>query len=415
MPGHKDSRRANQLRTALQWLRQVAPPGWTIGLVVAFVAMIQAVACIDAAFESWELASRLHDGRDGLLIFAAGAYGLYRALRSHPLFHKEYREFLARTPWDRRHPLPLSPLVLVPQDAILLGLLLLPFAFRPELSPVLVPLVFLFTHLLVLILALLLTGEPWFAWFVALGLALSIRLSWVGPWPQLFVLAITYPIAWWGVWRSLAAFPWDGRLQELSDWRQKFLESRQKSPGNDKSRRELDVAQFWPWKSLSFDSPERLVDARDAWAWSALAGFLLYGLLTPVGNPPDEYLAREYHSTAAMSVVLGAATLSLVRLIVYVSACQSPLSLWGRIRLGQYLIPAYDVVAVTPLIVLLLGLSLYSLLALLGVPLPIGEGMCTAILLGITFTGGPRLRKWQLTAPARLTPMVRPQGEVEAI
>jgi hypothetical protein len=98
MQGHKDSRRANQLRTALQWLRQVAPPGWTIGLVVAFVAITQVVVCIAAAFEGWELASRLHRVRDGMLIVAAGAYGLYRAFGSHPLFHKEYRKFLARTP-----------------------------------------------------------------------------------------------------------------------------------------------------------------------------------------------------------------------------------------------------------------------------------------------------------------------------
>jgi hypothetical protein len=415
MQGPKDSCRANQLRAVVQWLRQVAPPGWTIGLLVAIVVMIQVGACIGAAFEGWELWSRQHRVRDGLLIAAAAAYGLYRALGSHPLFHREYREFLARTPWDRRHPLPLSPLVLVPQDAVLLGLLLLPFAFRPELSPVFVPLVFLLTHLLVLVLALLLTGQPWFAWFVALGLAFSIRLSWVGPWPQFLVLALTYPIAWWGVWRSLAAFPWDGRLQELSGWKQKFLESRQQSPDTDKSRRELDIAQFWPWKSLSFDIPERLVDARHAWAWSALAGFLLYGLLTPVENPPNEYLTTKYHSNAALSVMLGAVTLSLVRLIVYVSACQSPLSLWGRIRLGQYLIPAYDVVAVTPLIVFFLGLCLYSVLAWAGAGLPIGLGISATVLLGITLTGGPRRRKWQLTAPVRIAPMIRPQGEVEAI
>jgi hypothetical protein len=415
MQGNKSSRRTNPARATIQWLRQVAPPGWTIGLVVAFVAILQVVVCIAASFEGWELASRMHRVRDGLLIAAAGVYGLYRALGSHPLFHKEYCEFLARTPWDRRHPLPLSPIILVPQDAILLGLLLLPFAFRPDLSPVLVPLVFLTTHLLVLVLALLLTGEPWFAWFVALGLALSIRLTWVGPCPQLVVLVLTYPIAWWGVWQSLAALPWDDLIRDHSTWQREFFETQQRALSSDKSRREVDITQFWPWKALAFTAPERLVDFWQAWAWSALAGFYLYAIISLVPIPNDSWAAAEYYSKTGLFVAMAGVVAAIIRYAVYTGGCRNLLSTWSRIRLKQYVIPAYDLVGLTPLVVVCLAFGLYPLLTWLGAPLAIGVGVSAFILLGTALTGGPRRRNWQLTSPARLVPSIAPQGETEAI
>lgn len=408
-------RKAHFLRALVQWLRQVAPPAWTIVLVAVFVGLFQLAVGATAAFEGWELASQMHRVRDGLLVFAAGVYGMYRVFRSHPLFHKEYREFLARSPWDRRHPLPLAPLVLVPQDAVFLGLLLAPFAFRPMLSPALVPLAFLVAHLLVLVLALVLTGEPWFAWIVAFALGLAVRLAEFGPWPMLVVAALAYPLAWWGVWRSLAAFPWDGKFRELPTWQREYFESQQRQLTLDKSRREIDVNQFWPWKALAFTAPERMVDLRHAWAWSGLAGFYVYAVMSLTPVPSDPVRAADFHSFTAFWMAMAGMAAALLRLFSYVSMCHSPLSLWGRLRLGQYIIPAYDVVAVTPLAVACLGVGLYPLLAWLGVPLAVGVGATAAVLLGIALTGGPRLRKWRLTAPARLAPLIRPQGEIEAI
>src|SRR5687768_11438716 len=129
-------RRTSWLRTSIQWLRLVAPPAWSLAILVVFVLIVESLCAVIASLDgNWEQASRLHVMRDGLVVVTAGAYGIYRVWMSHPLFQKECREFLARTPWDRSHPLPLAPIHLVPQDALILGVLFVLMLFRPAMSP----------------------------------------------------------------------------------------------------------------------------------------------------------------------------------------------------------------------------------------------------------------------------------------
>ncbi len=412
-------RRTNWPRAVAQWLRLVAPPAWTFATLVIFLVFFEAACVAAAIFENdWETARRMHLMRDALLTAAAGMYGVYRVWQSHPLFQNEYREFLARTPWDRNRPLPLAPLHLVPQDILIVALLLLPLLFRPLLSPAAIVTGFLFAYLAFLALALVGTNQPWFAWLAIFALGLSMRLAEWNAWAALLVVLLAYPLVWHGVWRSLAAFPWDDPAsRRWPDLRRKLLTT----PQADRARRmenetqPVELTGLWPWNVLSVDRPERNLLGAHAWAWAAQAGWWTYALAARIPEPATPAQVAEAHSLTTFGLLVAAAACGLVRLVTYIGGHRSPLNLWGRIASGRFIIPAYDVVAVTPLAVLLLGVVAYPTLAWLGLSPAMGAGVTTALLLGLSLTGAPRLRRWQLTAPAKLIPVLRPKGNIEAI
>lgn len=412
-------RRANWLHHTGWWLRQAMPPAWTLLLLCGFLLVLEALALWTAWFDgNWNEAMRMHGLRDALLAGVAGAYGCYRVWQTHPLFLKEYREFLARTPWDRTHPLPLGPLHVVPQDMLLLGLLLAPLLFRPQLSPAWVPLAFGFAVLAIWGLALVVTRQTALAWATVFGLGLSVRLGWSSPWAALLAVVFIYPLAWHGIWRSLADFPWHEALNPAGqNLNRRFIEFN--SFGNapreaGESGSGVAMAALWPWNVLSLDRPERLVVPAHGWAWSLQAGWWIYALMSGLNlaHPASE---AEAHSLTMLALTVAAAVCMSVRLLIYSSSHHSPLSLWGRIRTGPLIIPAYDVVAVTPLLVLVAGSAAYPILFWLGAPPAIGAGVAVAFILGLILTGGPRRRQWQLTAPARLMPPAQAKQTVEAI
>ena len=110
-----------------------------------------------------------------------------------------------------------------------------------------------------------------------------------------------------------------------------------------------------------------------------------------------------------------AGVVALGRFVLYAASHHPPISLWGRLATGQYLIPAYDVVFVTPLLVVTMGLPCYGALYLVGVPAITSAAITTTLLIGLACTGGPRLRSWQLTAPSRLVFASTSAKELEQI
>src|SRR5262245_39521995 len=120
-----------------RWLRLVWPPGILVVLLMVPFVFTELFALWTAAeLNAWSILPTLHLPRDWCLLFAAATIGAVRVLMTHPIFQDEYREFLARTPWDRTKPLPLGPVHIVPQDALPAGSLLALMAFQPLLHPV---------------------------------------------------------------------------------------------------------------------------------------------------------------------------------------------------------------------------------------------------------------------------------------
>ena len=80
---------------------------------------------------------------------------------------------------------------------------------------------------------------------------------------------------------------------------------------------------------------------------------------------------------------------------------RSPLSLWGRLGTGRFLIPKHDRVYLVPLTLMCIGL--FNSVAVSTFPIP---ALWLALGLGLVVwvyrTGKPSLQEWRLTGPVRL-------------
>ena len=99
--------------------------------------------------------------------------------------------------------------------------------------------------------------------------------------------------------------------------------------------------------------------------------------------------------------------LPISRLAIYVDGYYSPISLWGRIWTGRWIIPGYDRVFIAPLVIIAVGpLSVYCLQAV-GLPLDVAAtvGIGTMTLAALILP--PRLRSWRLTGQHRIVPAIQ--------
>lgn len=370
-----------------RWLRVVIAPSWVVtGLVVGwfpyllFLSLWLFVVGGPIDREAREIAV----GSLGLL---ATLYGLYRVVRFHPVCRPAYREWLARTPWTPDRPLPDGPVLLVPQDAVVLALLGVPawLVFGPAAWP-LFP-AFVLAYLLSLALMFLVTGPRVVAYLVLFGIVAMIglaqnRLAVVG-------LALTnYVVAVIGFRLSLRLFPWE--------------------PGADKALRQrvAEAMQLgWPFDRLAPVVAPRLL----RW-WEGPVLGLLVGCAVFAGGYQLERSDPRTGAPPAALVTLVPMVLCFSaagRLLAYMIGHLPPISLWGRLMTGRLLIPKYDVVFVAPLLAIVVTIVCPAWLPDTGLSFvaatAVGAGLAAAILTMV----GPDRARWQLTAPARLVPVIK--------
>lgn len=384
------------IRSAVNWFRPVMPPAWVVGVFVfayLFVGgfglwVVYGLGLSDEA----EAMLRVGNAVAGI---GAAAFALFRVCYLHPLFRADYRRWLAQTPWTSRRPLPAGPVHLVPQDLVVLGILVLPFH---DLWPgvLLVPALFLAVYLGMLCVTFWLTGPRWMGYALAFGMGLVGRLA-VAPAAAMALLVLLYPLALFGLRLALARFPW--KMPE--PWESLALAYRLKSqPGG----RPL---LGWPWDSLRADRAGAPVNRRDALLAPLLVGWWVYAI---VATTPDPEVQRKLSTM----ILVGTAVLSFFgRIALYLPGHCQPISLWGRIRTGRWVLPGYDKVLVAPVLALLLPILVAALsVALrLGSPeivIPVGV---TVILL-VALNMGPSLARWRLTGRHRIGPMPASSQEV---
>src|SRR5438046_2314432 len=75
--------------------------------------------------------------RSGILETAAGLFAAFRLWRFHPACNTSYAWWLSLTPWTADKPLPMGPVQLVWQDALVLGSLAAFARWRANVNPVL--------------------------------------------------------------------------------------------------------------------------------------------------------------------------------------------------------------------------------------------------------------------------------------
>ena len=128
-----------------RWNRLVLPPWWAISSFL-LIYLIAESLCL---YVGWWLdlpgdAKQFVETRWVVVGTGAVVFAMFR-VGFHPVHRPEYRAWLACTPWTAAKPLPLGPVHLIPQDGVILALLLLMLGTAgPEL--VLVAFAFLFAY-----------------------------------------------------------------------------------------------------------------------------------------------------------------------------------------------------------------------------------------------------------------------------
>lgn len=397
------------IRRVVQWFRLVAPPpGWIASALVVIVLLecgisllARMLMAVPIGLEGlpFETQQRwLQEWEEHLVPFyklrfqlAAGLaliYGVYRSLGFHPLARKEYFKWLQTTPWRPGLPLPLGPVHLVLQDACVVAALCGYLLLRPvPWSLWLVPVALLFGYLATLCVVLWKTGQWWVTAVLAFGLGVVVfPLKPVAV--TVFAAVCLYGVALVGLRASLRAYPWE-------NWK-----AEQERRARERSAKQLG----WPYARLMAPTMIPRLSYRDGFLASVLLAWWTVVLL-------ELYVLAYGTASAAPGLIFALWVLpmgALGRLVIYGSGHHPPISLAGRIRTGQWIIPGFDKVFFAPLLAVVAPfvcaapylLTIGPTVGALRVALPLMVLVGSSILLN----AGPQLDEWRLTGHHRVVP-----------
>ena len=372
------------IRRFARWMRVVLPPWWA---VLLFLAVYLCLESLYLWLRWWMNVREVADFlriRDVIVGACCATYGSFRVLAFHPLARPAYFRWLEQTPWTSRKPLMLGPIHLVVQDVVVLSVAVLMVHGSPA-RLIMPPMAFLGAYLFFLWLSCCTTGQTWIGYLLAFGLGLAVRL--VTSWPMAAcALGLLYPLAWLGLQRSLARFPWKAEAW----WEESFAQAivdREKPIG---------AVLGWPFTSIGPKEPDRPLSYRNGVLISLLIGSWMYALGSRL--PPDQLsvgLLTATYRGAASAFILG-------RVLMYCRCCWPPISLCGRLATLRWIIPGYDQVFVAPICAALIAIFAPWGLSLVGVPGEIALPICLSAVVGVVLNMGPTLRRWQLTGDHRI-------------
>lgn len=287
----------NLFREAWNWYRRVFAHTTLIaaisGLLVA--AALVMLALHYTLFGPW--AASLYDysvglkGFYALLLALMGLYGLVRGFAFHPALSYRYHEWLRHTPWSRGLPLPAGSIAVTWQDCLLLGTATLVAAlYAPQLpAPNTVPL----GPAIALMLGLTLSWTAanfvtrnylWLYATLSAGPLLTLVLQDFDASAAAVGLAIATIVAYVGVWRGLAQYPW-----EVERWNQQHFQWLLNPSQLRSINWQAQAVVGWPYAQLLH--PPR--DTRIGRGWAAveaLTAALWAACLTRVALPPSSDL-----------------------------------------------------------------------------------------------------------------------------
>jgi hypothetical protein len=307
-----------------------------------------------------------------ILSSIAVLYGLWRAVGHHPLL-PGYKKWLELSPWAPGQRLPLGPVRLVPQDLVVLGVILAPVALPAAKLPLTVgvmPVVlgglqaFLLAYALCLGVTFMLTEVARLAYPLAFGAG-----AWLVFRDPLAGVAIAAAMAAWtqlGLSASLGGFPW-----------------------REETDPKLDLGEVYPYAQLKHDTDYVKVRWYDGLALASLGGWWTYVLCSLEGMEPA-------------AVVMVGAVAAFIRLAVYLNGTAAPISLLGRLRTLRPVIPGYDVAWLAPALALVACIGVLLGSEGLGWSGPLRGAVSVGATLLIVFNLGPSLKTWRLTGYHRI-------------
>ncbi len=416
------------------WMRVVLPPGsWIAVFILMYLVVVGFMWLTDFVGPQGWKNQFLFTARDGVVLFGAFVYGCFRSTYFHPACHSEYSDFLKQTAWTPEKPLPLGPVNLVWQDAVVLLFLLA--AIWPE--PFFHPLAPLFTMILGYFIGLLFVFQFCHVWkqlyILAFGCGTAV-LFWSNPLGAFLILAALYVVACRGVKESLTETH-RTMLREAISTNKIHLE-----PDKPFVQDIMKRLTGWPFDSLVARKPtfgfmrDRLtsiprvhgilISLLVGWSVFSIAFMILQisevdrndslSFLTDhvptVGEVlqqellhPGQSIVNEDSDFALMLLTIPGFFLSLFRLSSYCEGhYHPPINLWGRFQTFRWIIPEYDKVFISPIAILLVPAIFSPASYYIGIsPLFTGPLMVTLMFLAALLIGPNRV-EWQLTAPCRL-------------
>lgn len=383
-------------RDFLRNTRFVLPPPWAVMLALIIYATPEAFVLFTDGIQRFRLArSPVSSAQVGVLMYATVAAALLRLWLTHPIFRKDYREWLLATRWQPAKSLPLGPVYLVPGDVLLIaGISALIAVRHPDYSPWLVPLVYLFVYLLLSAFAFFRLGPRRFGYATLFGVGCVVM--WLNIVPVAAAIAAgTYLIAVYGLQQS---------LRKLSDFEpgvaERILNSQNIGSGADNRTKSVDAA-WWIAKLAAQRSPIHF-PWFDGLCITFTVGWLTTCLLMLLVDRNWRILLEPDKTYAGLLLAFPLfAGLIIARVVAYVDACRPPISILGRIFTGRLIIPSYDRAFVAPICALLglfAGMMSIVVIGMAAVPLTV------MFVIGSLLLTEPAYRDWILTSNCRIGP-----------
>lgn len=372
------------------WFRVVLPKNFIGSAILGYVFLVMLSIGIQMLIFRVPFQFPLpYNAGIGLLCFLAFAYGIFRVGFCHPVFRKEYRDWLHRTPWQFGLPLPAGPVQFVPQDLLVIAVLTGLSLLHQDVPITLIPSLFLTSYLAVVTSALLLTRQNVHVFLLLFGFGAALYLD-KNDVAIVSLLTFMAVIGWHGLQESLRTFH-NWNLDVVDE---KFL------PLFDSSETVQEVMRKrilgWPYDRLAPRRFPATIPFGFAFAIAGLVGWWLGGFMSMTAiHEREEYLG--------FLLALGTLTAG-VRTFLYIWGYAPPISLWGRLVTFRFIIRSYDIIFVAPLLVIIIPATLTSFFA--GQPetqvtlIP----FCASLQILIALKCPPSLDRWRLTGNHRIVP-----------
>jgi hypothetical protein len=213
---------------------------------------------------------------------------------------------------------------------------------------------------------------------------------------------VVYGVAWVGLRMALARFPWPE-----GQWTDRLARSFSLSVGQRPDPfKDTKRGLGWPYDQLSARRIGIGIRRRDALLIPIAAGWCMHAVTAIV---QDSQARHDLPGGIFYFVLAGCCA---GRLMAYMIEYWPPISLWGRIATGRWIIPGYDRILAAPLCTLAVGLASAAGLYAAGVPGEIAYPISTALVLLVALNMGPSFECWRLTGHYRMAaPRLRSNQE----
>lgn len=375
----------------VKWMRRVLPRSDIVTFAVISLMAIEVAQLICITLFGNINRDEFMRIRSTFIMLNALGYGIYRVVAFHPAANSEYRAWLKLTPWSAEKPLPAGPLQLVPQDLVVICLLLL--FYRPaSIKMLYIPTTFLVGYQLAIAIYARLIGQWGIAYLIAFGFSFVI-IFWDRPEAAFAAADGCFVIGRIAVSRALRTFPWDLPWQaELNSF---------KAINEEQKKRRLG----WPVDQMAPKDPERIIPYHDGICVSLIAGCWFFGVL--------KQLPGELRLAAPMLIFICTGAALIATLATYAASHRSPLGLIARILTFRWIIPSYDKIIVVPLVAVMFSIVTQVIAILMMAPrvnvmgaTPLAGMILSSVGLSLTLllllVCGPELERWRLAAQHKI-------------